>query len=52
MCKQVYPEYNLECDHIIPLGQGGEDVAANTQILCISCHVEKSTNERNEDNKR
>ena len=49
MCKQPYPETNLEADHIIPLSQGGEDRAVNMQILCIPCHAVKTKSERSDD---
>ena len=44
-CLQSYPEYKLECDHIIPLQQGGKDDLTNTQTLCISCHKIKTNKE-------
>lgn len=33
-------------DHIVPLGEGGEDVTDNTQGLCDDCHDIKSLAER------
>lgn len=33
-------------DHIVPLAEGGEDVAENTQVLCTQCHDRKSEEER------
>ena len=33
-------------DHIVPLGEGGEDVPSNTQGLCDACHDVKSKAER------
>jgi 5-methylcytosine-specific restriction protein A len=33
-------------DHIVPLGEGGQDVRPNTQGLCDDCHAEKSLAER------
>ncbi len=47
MCLQPYPEYKLECDHAIPLQQGGEDNELNTQTLCIPCHRLKTNSENN-----
>jgi len=47
MCLNPYPEYKLECDHIIPLQQGGEDSSKNTQTLCINCHRLKTNLENN-----
>lgn len=48
MCLQPYPETKLECDHIVPLQQGGEDNATNTQTLCITCHRLKTNLENKE----
>ena len=45
LCGEVFPESNLECDHRIPLHQGGTDDLSNTQTLCISCHSKKSITE-------
>ena len=37
----------LECDHKIPLDQGGDPWnPANLQTLCRGCHIEKSRSER------
>jgi 5-methylcytosine-specific restriction protein A len=33
-------------DHTLSLGEGGEDIEANTQGLCGPCHDEKSLAER------
>ncbi|MFJ6137401.1 HNH endonuclease [Kitasatospora sp. NPDC092286] len=32
----------LEVDHITPIAHGGEDVAGNVQLLCLSCHAAKT----------
>lgn len=29
-------------DHVVPLWEGGEDTAANTQPLCAECHADKT----------
>lgn len=29
-------------DHIVPVGEGGPDIEANTQALCDACHDVKS----------
>lgn len=29
----------FELDHVVPLHQGGEDIEANTQVLCVSFDV-------------
>ena len=31
-----------EVDHIVPLHQGGTDVRHNLQVLCSTCHAEKT----------
>ena len=36
----------MHLDHIKPLSTGGKDDLANLQLLCISCHGEKSEHER------
>ena len=46
MCQNPYPEYNLECDHILPLHQGGLDNDNNCQTLCIPCHTRKTQEEK------
>ena len=45
-CLNPYPESNLECDHIVPLNQNGEDTVDNCQTLCIPCHKVKTNSER------
>lgn len=32
-------------DHIVPLAEGGQDTADNTQALCPSCHDKKTKEE-------
>ena len=46
LCLNPYPESNLECDHILPLSKGGEDMLRNCQCLCKSCHASKTLSER------
>lgn len=46
-CKNKKPQRvtpATQCDHVIPLAQGGVDDETNLQSLCDACHVEK-TNE-------
>lgn len=31
----------LECDHIVPLSDFGENTTANGQLLCRPCHAKK-----------
>ena len=35
----------LECDHVIPLDQGGTDHPDNLQALCVACHAAKTRRE-------
>ena len=35
----------LECDHVVPLEQGGLDHIDNLQTLCVACHVAKTAAE-------
>ena len=38
----LYPYSNTDADHIIPICLGGKTNMDNMQLLCISCHREKS----------
>ena len=38
---------NLECDHVIPLVDGGTNDPSNLQALCTDCHMDKTWNENN-----
>lgn len=35
----------LECDHIVPLEDGGSDSIENLQSLCVACHHAKTRRE-------
>ncbi len=42
-CRQLtaYPSgFNL--DHIVALGNGGQDTDENSQVLCLTCHGKKT----------
>lgn len=39
---------NLECDHIVPLADGGTNDASNLQTLCKTCNASKGTKSMNE----
>ena len=44
-CGRVFPPDRLDCDHIIPLANGGTDDMANLQSLCNGldgCHGRKT----------
>lgn len=37
------PRWYMECDHIVPIHQGGtRDIETNAQALCTRCHYEKT----------
>lgn len=37
---------SAECDHILPLAQGGTDERENLQGICRECHRDKSAREQ------
>ncbi|WP_432760661.1 HNH endonuclease [Neisseria subflava] len=43
---------DAECDHIVPLADGGEDDVENLQTLCKECHSKKSVSENRRRNRR
>ena len=45
-CGRRLPAGAVEVDHIRPLSDGGQDVRANVQILCRSCHRTKTARGR------
>lgn len=38
VCLQQVKREELECHHIIPVCQGGEDVIWNIKLVCHDCH--------------
>ena len=44
-CGCVVLSKDAECDHIVPLADGGMDEMENLQTLCKKCHAEKSAAE-------
>ena len=48
-CKNSLQNGVCEIDHIRPLANGGDNSKANLQILCKSCHFEKSREENEND---
>ena len=34
-----------ECDHIVPVSQGGSDDMSNLATICIECHRDKTSKE-------
>lgn len=39
-------DMKLECDHIIPLKDGGLNVRSNMRMLCTMCHRRKTSEDR------
>lgn len=39
-------DLKLECDHVVPLSQGGANDRANLVILCVLCHRSKTAHDR------
>jgi 5-methylcytosine-specific restriction endonuclease McrA len=46
MCKCCVKEVKIEIDHKIQLSGGGTSEKPNLQVLCKSCHLIKTSNER------
>jgi len=44
-CVRCQVEVATIRDHIVPLWEGGPDVEANTQALCVECHNAKTADE-------
>ncbi len=51
-CGRVVLPSDAECDHIVPLADGGADEVENLQTLCKDCHLEKSVSENRRRNRR
>lgn len=32
----------MECDHVVPIAEGGRNDIANGRAICFGCHDEKS----------
>ena len=43
--RAVFGKGEIHLDHIVPLSQGGTDDDNNLQILCVSCHEDKTKEE-------
>lgn len=44
-CRRCGATEDLECDHIIPVSEGGTADASNGQLLCRKCHRQKTNQE-------
>lgn len=42
LCKEILRDMRWECDHILPLCDGGSNDRSNLQSLCANCHAEKT----------
>ncbi|WOC12583.1 HNH endonuclease [Gordonia sp. MP11Mi] len=40
-------DVRLECDHIVPVAEGGTDTLENARMLCTTCHAVKTRAESN-----
>lgn len=40
ICQECgcWVEKGVPCHHVIPRGQGGDDVLDNLKLLCLACH--------------
>lgn len=45
MCRRCLATQNLEVDHVVPKSMGGGDNLENLQILCTTCHRQKTSRE-------
>lgn len=45
-CERCGRATALQCDHIVPLRDGGTNTRANLQMLCTTCHTAKTTADR------
>lgn len=44
-CRIWKPREELTVDHIVPIAMGGKNEKSNMQLLCRSCHTEKTHND-------
>ena len=42
LCNETLLEFRWQCDHIVPLWDGGSNVLDNLQAICANCHSEKT----------
>ena len=52
LCKEELGDLRWQCDHIVPLWDGGSNDMENLQALCANCHSEKTILEARERAKR
>ena len=41
-CGEIFEEYELEIDHIVPVSKGGKDILINKVPACKSCNSKKA----------
>ena len=46
------PMPGAQVDHIVPLARGGKDDLSNMQLLCFSCHANKTREEQRARNQK
>lgn len=44
-CHEVYEPRDMELDHMVPLSDGGGEDRRNLQMLCKTCHQDKTARE-------
>ena len=42
LCNETLLDFRWQCDHIVPLWDGGSNVLDNLQAICANCHSEKT----------
>lgn len=42
---QLKPFASCDADHVVAVSRGGKTVSENMQLLCVTCHREKSARE-------
>ena len=52
LCKDELGDLRWQCDHIVPLWDGGSNGMENLQALCANCHSEKTILEARDRAKR
>lgn len=43
--KQGFITEAKECDHIVPVSEGGGEEIENLQAICLECHAQKTADE-------
>ena len=46
ICNGMFDNHFLELDHITPVALGGQSDISNLQILCFTCHKNKTREDK------